>query len=344
MEQYLVKAEEVHEDFRLWITAEPHPSFPIGLLQMGIKITNEAPVGMKAGLRASYQWVTQVRVHSWLFSACLPLTACLSLLHPVPGKSRCVLWTPHGSAYSRRCSGVLLHFRLLVLSTMRCTVMTCSPVPLQDMLDAVNRPDWRQLLFIMCFLHSTVQERRKFGPIGWNVPYEFNQSDLSACVQFLQASILSSIGIWACLASSMQSRLPIACLCPSHSRMCSCAHGSSERCHLHFARCQHPYICSLPAPHPCARPLQNHLLEVDAKKAAGPTWETVRYMVAEIQYGGRITDDFDQLLFITYAGELSLPCLLQPHRVQTRSISSCLAQGCWCLVSILAWIGHKRCA
>ena len=62
---------------------------------------------------------------------------------------------------------------------------TCC-VHLQDMLDAVNRPDWRQLLFVLCYLHSVIQERRKFGPIGWNVPYEFNQSDLSACTQFLQ--------------------------------------------------------------------------------------------------------------------------------------------------------------
>lgn len=59
VEQLLSKAEDLHEDFRLWVTAEPHPQFPIGLLQMSIKITNEAPVGIKAGLRASYQWVNQ---------------------------------------------------------------------------------------------------------------------------------------------------------------------------------------------------------------------------------------------------------------------------------------------
>ena len=74
VEQYLMKAEDIHEDFRLWITAEPHPNFPIGLLQMGIKITNEAPVGMKAGLRASYQWVTQVTEPS---CCCHNPTCCL---------------------------------------------------------------------------------------------------------------------------------------------------------------------------------------------------------------------------------------------------------------------------
>ena len=161
IEVYLTKAEELHEDFRLWITAEPHPQFPIGLLQMSIKLTNEAPVGMRAGLRNSYAWVTQ------------------------------------------------------------------------DMMDAVPRYEWRQLLYIMCYLHSIVQERRKFGPIGWNVPYEFNASDLGACVQFLQ----------------------------------------------------------------------NHITEMDMKKLNSPTWPTVTYMISSIQYGGRITDGFDELLMDTYAAK-----------------------------------------
>lgn len=70
LEGNLQKLDNVHADFRLWITAEPHPAFPIGLLQMGIKVTNEAPTGMKAGLRVSYQWITQVGLrhiftHMW---------------------------------------------------------------------------------------------------------------------------------------------------------------------------------------------------------------------------------------------------------------------------------------
>jgi len=41
------------------ISTLPDPNFPIGLLQMSIKVTNEAPAGMKAGVKGSYHWVTQ---------------------------------------------------------------------------------------------------------------------------------------------------------------------------------------------------------------------------------------------------------------------------------------------
>ena len=48
------KGVEVHEQFRLWITCQAEPEFPLGLLQMAIKVTTEPPKGLKAGLARTY--------------------------------------------------------------------------------------------------------------------------------------------------------------------------------------------------------------------------------------------------------------------------------------------------
>ena len=55
-----------------------------------------------------------------------------------------------------------------------------------------KQAELKAIVFSLCFFHSVVCERRKFGPQGWNRGYPFNQGDLVTCVSvannYLEAS------------------------------------------------------------------------------------------------------------------------------------------------------------
>lgn len=55
----------------------------------------------------------------------------------------------------------------------------------QALVDCPNKA-FASLVFVLAFFHAVVQERRKYGKIGWNVPYDFNESDFQVCMDILK--------------------------------------------------------------------------------------------------------------------------------------------------------------
>ena len=114
-----------------WPLSKPpriQPGFPLALLQTSIKVTNEAPVGMRAGLKRSYAWVTQ------------------------------------------------------------------------DMIDTVPRVEWRQLLWVLCHLHSeAIASLRMHGlddESCWRLEQILRESDVvpRAAPSTETASIIAAAG------------------------------------------------------------------------------------------------------------------------------------------------------
>lgn len=34
--------------------------------------------------------------------------------------------------------------------------------------------EWHRLFMCLTFFHAIIRERRRYGPIGWNIYYDFN--------------------------------------------------------------------------------------------------------------------------------------------------------------------------
>ena len=149
-ETVITDAAITHKDFRLWLTSYPSNSFPVTVLQNGIKMTNEPPKGLRANLLRSY---TNDPITDESF---------------FEGSKQPKVRLKHVSFNSRPHTVARLCF-------LRGLVNTC-----------LYFQAFKKLLFALCFFHALVQERRKFGPLGWNIPYEFNESDLRISVRQLQ--------------------------------------------------------------------------------------------------------------------------------------------------------------
>ena len=71
----------------------------------------------------------------------------------------------------------------------------------EDVWEGCSKPQpYKKLVFALSTFHAIIQERRKFGPLGWNIRYEFNASDIECSMLTLKMFLEEQDEIpWAAL-------------------------------------------------------------------------------------------------------------------------------------------------
>ena len=130
----------------------------------------------------------------------------------------------------------------------------------EDSLSKCNHPAFRNLSYVLTFFHAVVQERRKYGKLGWNVPYDFNETDFRISLSLIETYL---------------------------NKVCVSDIGDED---------EDDHIAA-------EDPLSTISTAPKQKPKADIPWSTLRYLIGEAMYGGRVSDFYDRRILVTYLNE-----------------------------------------
>jgi len=166
-------AGSIHEDFRLILTSMPEDYFPSSILQNGVKMTTEPPQGLRANLKRIFTSIIDKEMYE----------AAEDHLKETQQAKQDIdlhLQKVQSASLSQDSGGRFSN------GTVKNKLYNLRPSLLDDFDRQFDLSKcWKSLLFGLSFFHSIIQERKKFGSIGWNIKYEFNDSDLETSIKML---------------------------------------------------------------------------------------------------------------------------------------------------------------
>ena len=62
-----------------------------------------------------------------------------------------------------------------------------------EIFEECPKEEFKSLCYVLSFFHATIQERKKYGKIGWNVTYDFNDSDFRISFRLIMLYLNKSV-------------------------------------------------------------------------------------------------------------------------------------------------------